>query len=293
MNIGIRSDSDMYTFGYSFHPWLSKKVFADGELIMTYLNKTVDDFDLRKYIKYGHRIEKASWDSSISKWILSVNHTNGSKFTIKTRFLFLCTGYFNYNEGHVPSFVDQNKYKGKIIYPQHWPKDYDYSNKKVIIIGSGATAITLVPSMAPTASHVTMIQRSPTYIAAVPSTSAFIESLYKILPTHIAYTIARWLRILFQAFLYAICMLYPTYMKKFFIKEIKKQLPKGYNIHKHFTPTYDPWRQRFCVGPDGDIFTCIREGKASVYTELVDKFTAKGVLLKSGEEVEGDVIGKV
>jgi monooxygenase len=291
---GIRSDSDMYTLGFAFKPWTSDKAIADAPSIMAYLNETVDQFDLRKLIHYQHRVTQASWDDATSCW--TVTYIQGSDSLVKTitcSFLYMCSGYYNYAKGHRPEFADEADFKGRIIHPQFWPEDLDYAGKKVVVIGSGATAVTLVPAMASgaqAARHVTMLQRSPTYVVSAPGTDAFANWLRKVLPKKVAYGLIRWRNVLRQMLFYGIARQQPEKTKQRIIDLMTPELPNTFDIATHFTPTYKPWDQRICLVPDSDLFVAIKEGKADVATDHIDHFVADGIALKSGKKLDADII---
>ena len=286
---GIRSDSDMYTFGYNFRPWTSGKVFADGPSIRAYVEDTAREAGINPHIHYGHKVVAANWDSDAARWTV-VAETADGKVSFTCRFLIQCSGYYRYEQGYMPEFEGMNDFKGEIIHPQLWPEDTDYTGKKVVIIGSGATAVTLVPAMAEKAAHVTMLQRSPTYIAARPSRDAIADFLRKILPSRMAYTLSRFKNVLLSIFFFQLSRRRPAAVKRNVIKLVKDQLGEGFDVEKHFTPDYNPWDQRFCLAPDGDFFEVLKDGSASIVTDHIDRFTETGIRLKSGEEIEADLI---
>ena len=287
---GIRSDSDMSTFGFNFKPWKKSSVLADGNSIKGYLSEVVNEFNLEKNIHFKHRVLSANYDSNSKKWVVEIENAQKKKETWIANFVLGCTGYYNYDHGFQPSFPDQEKFKGEFIHPQHWPEKLDYKGKKVVIIGSGATAITLVPAMSKGgASHVTMLQRSPTYIASIPSVDLIYDKMRKVLPEDLAYKLTRARNIGMQRGVYALAKKQPKLLRKILLKSIEMQL-KGKVDMKHFTPNYDPWDQRLCVVPDGDLFKILREGKASVETDQIEKFTETGIQLKSGKHLEADII---
>nr|WP_174507321.1 NAD(P)/FAD-dependent oxidoreductase [Acinetobacter sp. Marseille-Q1620] len=287
---GIRSDSDMSTFGFNFKPWQQSNVLASGSAIKGYLSEVVDEYKLKDKINFGHRVLSANFDSSLKQWILNVEDQNQKKQTWTANFVLGCTGYYNYDHGYEPEFPNREAFKGQFIHPQHWPENLDYTGKKVVIIGSGATAITLVPAMAKGgAEHVTMLQRSPTYIASIPSIDFLYEKMRKVLPEDVAYKLTRARNIGMQRGIYAIAQKQPKLLRKFLLKSIEMQL-KGKVDMKHFTPAYNPWDQRLCVVPDGDLFKILRSGKASVETDQIEKFTETGIQLKSGKHLDADII---
>ena len=287
---GIRSDSDMSTFGFNFKPWQSSKVLADGASIKGYVAEVVEEFKLKEKIRFNHRVRTANYDSSIKKWIIEVEDSSGKLNTWQANFVIGCTGYYNYDQGYQPDFPNKEAFKGQFINPQFWPENLDYTGKKVLIIGSGATAITLVPAMVKGgAGHVTMLQRSPTYIATVPSVDFVYEKMRKILPEDVAYKLTRARNIGMQRGIYALAQKQPNILRKLLLKSIEIQL-KGKVDLKHFTPSYNPWDQRLCVVPDGDLFKILRTGKASVETDHIEKITETGVQLKSGKHLDADII---
>jgi len=287
---GIRSDSDMSTFGFNFKPWQKANVLADGASIKGYLSEVVDEYQLKSKIHFKHRVLSANYDSSISKWVVQIEDENQKQQTWIANFVLGCTGYYNYDQGFQPDFPNQAAFKGQLIHPQHWPENFDYTGKKVVIIGSGATAITLVPAMAKGgAAHVTMLQRSPTYIASIPSVDFVYDKMRKVLPEDLAYKLTRARNIGMQRAIYALAQKQPKLLRKFLLKSIEMQL-KGKVDMKHFTPSYNPWDQRLCVVPDGDLFKILRSGKASVETDQIEKFTETGIQLKSGQHLDADII---
>jgi monooxygenase len=288
---GIRSDSDMYTLGYAFKPWTSNKAIADGPSILSYLNETADQNGIRKHIRLNHRVIGVAWDSNTSVWTVSyTSDEGGSVQTLTAGFLYMCTGYYNYAQGHRPHFEKEETFKGQMIHPQFWPEDLDYSGKKVVVIGSGATAVTLVPSMAEKAQHVTMLQRSPTYVVSRPGEDALANRLRKFLPPMLAYSIIRWRNVLFQLYLFNAARKHPQEVKKRLLDMLKPELPPDFDIGKHFTPNYNPWDQRLCLVPDADLFQAIKQKKADVITDHISHFDETGIQLKSGEHLDADII---
>ena len=288
---GIRSDSDMYTLGFRFRPWTSTKAIADGPDIMKYLNEAVDEYGIRKNIRFGQQVKKASWSSAEALWTLEVSVTDKDTPVVYTcNFLSVCAGYYNYEAGYLPDFAGTDKFKGKIIHPQKWDTDLDYTNKRVVVIGSGATAVTLVPEMAKKAAHVTMLQRSPTYIFSRPDEDKLANWMNRNLPLAIAYPVTRWKNVLLAMLFYTLSRRYPQAIKKLLIKGIKKELGEGYEVEKHFNPTYNPWDQRVCLVPNGDLFAAIKKGTVSVVTDHITSFTEQGLQLQSGNELKADVI---
>ena len=288
---GIRSDSDMFTLGYSFKPWKYNEAIADGGLILNYIKETASENGIDKHIRFNTKINSADWDSTTNRWTITCtdNKTNKTK-TFTAKYVISCMGYYNYEKGHRPKFEGEKKFKGDIIHPQFWPENYDYSGKDVVIIGSGATAVTLVPAMADKAKSVTMLQRSPTYIASIPNRSLIPQQLLKNLPTKVQYGLNRAAQIGLQVTSYNLCQSQPELMKMYFRDHVKRQLPKGYDIEKHFTPKYNPWDERLCAVPNGDLFKVIRAGKANVVTDHIEKFVEDGILLESGKKLKADII---
>lgn len=287
---GIRSDSDMSTFGFNFKPWQKANVLADGAAIKGYLAEVVDEYKLRDKIHFQHRVLAANYDSSQQKWQVEIENAQHKKEKWIANFVLGCTGYYNYDQGFQPTFPSQEKFKGQIIHPQHWPDDLNYQGKKVVIIGSGATAITLVPALAKGgAGHVTMLQRSPTYIASVPSIDFIYSKMRQYLPEDLAYKLTRVRNIGVQRGIYALAQKQPKLVKKLLLKSIEMQL-KGKVDMKHFTPSYNPWDQRLCVVPDGDLFKILRDGQASIETDQIEHLTATGIQLKSGQHLDADII---
>ncbi len=286
---GIRSDSDMYTLGFRFRPWTSTKAIADGPDIMQYLNEAVDEYGIREKIHFGQQVKKASWSSEDALWTLEVE-SNGQPVVYTCNFLSVCAGYYNYEAGYTPDFAGRDKFKGQIVHPQKWTSDIDYNNKRVVVIGSGATAVTLVPELAKKAAHVTMLQRSPTYIFARPDVDSMANWMNKNLPLGMAYAITRWKNILMGTLFYRLSKKYPKAIKNLLLKGIKKELGENYDVEKDFSPSYNPWDQRVCLVPNGDLFEAIKKGTASVVTDQIKTFTEKGILLQSGKELEADLI---
>jgi len=286
---GIRSDSDMYTFGYAFRPWTGGKVFADGPAIRDYIEATASENGIDTHIRYGHRVVGANWDSDKALWTVTAEH-EGKRVEFDCRFLMLCSGYYRYEQGYMPDFPGQDDFAGEIVHPQLWPEDLDYSGKRVVIIGSGATAVTLVPAMAQSAAHVTMLQRSPTYIAARPSRDGLADALQRVLPSKLAYLIARIKNIALSIYVYQLSKRFPAFVKRQVIKHVREELGEDFDVETHFTPHYNPWDQRFCLAPDGDFFEALRTGSASIVTDHIECFTKTGIRLKSGAEIEADII---
>ena len=288
---GIRSDSDMYTLGFRFKPWKEQEAIADAPSILKYLKETTEEFGIDKKIRFNKYVKAASWVSQESKWILEVEDAKNSDIQkISCNFLFMCSGYYSYKSGYTPEFKGVEDFHGDVIHPQKWEKDYNYTNKRIIVVGSGATAVTMVPEMAKNAEHVTMLQRSPTYVVSAPEKDYLANLLRRFIPLKLSYFIIRWRNILRQQYYFRLCKKYPEGVKNAILSEVRKHLGPDYDVDTHFTPTYNPWDQRMCLVPDGDLFEQINKGKASVVTGQIEKFTQKGILLKSGEELESDVI---
>ena len=286
---GIRSDSDMHTLGYRFKPWIHDKSIADGPSILEYLNETVDENNLKKDILLNHKVKSANWNSDKSLWELEINNKD-QLVNMTCDFLFLCGGYFSYSKPHMPSFINQENFEGQIIHPQFWNNQLDYINKKVVVIGSGATAITLVPAIAEKAKHVVMLQRSPSYVVSRPSEDAINRFLRKFLPIKFTYFLIRWKNILWQSYTFFLARKFPERIKKGILDLLKDELGSDFDIKKHFTPSYKPWDQRMCLVPDSDLFAAIKNSKASVVTDIVKEFTSDGILLESGEKITTDII---
>jgi monooxygenase len=288
---GIRSDSDMYTFGFAFKPWINPKIIAPREDIIQYLGETVIEEGIDKHIQFEHKLLSASWSSETATWSLQVLTPDSANPTIFTcSFLSLCMGYYDYENGYTPIFAGKEDFKGSIIHPQKWDETLDYDNKKIVVIGSGATAMTMIPNLAKKAAHVTLLQRSPTYVVAQPDVDNWAVWINKILPRKMAHRINRFRRILFQRFSYAFSRVFPETMKKVLRKMLIEELGKEFDVDKHFNPSYNPWDQRLCLLPNGDLFEALRSKKASVVTDHIEKFTENGIKLVSGEFLEADII---
>jgi cation diffusion facilitator CzcD-associated flavoprotein CzcO len=288
---GIRSDSDMHTLGYNFKPWREAKAIADGPSILKYVRETAAENGIERHIRFRHLVKKAAWSSDDAFWSTGAERPDtGETVLIRSNFILMCAGYYSYEEGYTPEFRGRERFGGNIIHPQKWPEDCDYRDKKVIVIGSGATAMTLIPEMARDAAHVVMVQRSPTYVISRPDKDVVANLLRKILPAKVAYAITRWKNVRLQQLLYRQTRSDPEKVRKMLLDWVRKELGPDYDIEKHFTPHYDPWDQRLCLIPNSDLFHAIRSGKASVVTDYIDTFTEKGLLLKSGEELEADII---
>ena len=288
---GIRSDSDMYTLGYSFRPWEEANAIADGPSILKYVRDTARDHGIDRRIRFGHQVKRASWSTPEAKWTVEAELGSAkAPVTFTCNFLFVCGGYYKYSEGYTPEFPGRERFKGRIVHPQQWTGDIDYAGKRVVVIGSGATAVTLVPEMAKTAAHVTMLQRSPTYVVARPAEDDMAIWLRRWLPSMLAYGITRWKRVLQQQYFFNLCRRRPAYAKKLILSGVRAYLGPDYDVDTHFTPRYNPWEQRMCLVPDADLFTVIRQKKASVITDRIETFTEKGLKLASGAELEADLI---
>ncbi len=288
---GIRSDSDMYTMGYDTKPWLDPKAIADGPSILSYVNEAASERNLLEHIRFDHQMTSARWSSSESKWTIETQcGASDAPIEISCNVLFVCSGYYNYQHGYTPAFEGINDFSGTVVHPQHWPQDLDFSGKRVVIIGSGATAMTLVPAMAKSVDKVTMLQRSPTYVVSMPAEDPIANGLRKILPEKLAYRLIRWKNVQLQRFFYRQSRVRPEKVKEKLLNLVRKQVGEDFDVEKHFTPTYNPWDQRLCLVPDADLFKAIRNGKAEVKTCHIDKITNDGIKLKSGEVLEADII---
>jgi monooxygenase len=286
---GIRSDSDMHTLGFRFKPWIHKKSIADASSILEYLNETVDEYGIRDKIVFNQKVTSANWLAEKSLWELSVLD-EGQKISMTCNFLFLCGGYYSYDKPYMPKFPEQDRFEGQVIHPQFWDESMDYSDKKVIVIGSGATAVTLVPAIAKNAAHVTMLQRSPSYVVSAPGEDSWSQALNKIFPIRLTYFLIRWKNIFRTSLGFYLSRKYPERVKDRLINLVREELGNDYDVEKHFTPRYNPWDQRMCLVPDSDLFNSIKSGKASVVTDHIDHFTENGILVKSGEHLEADII---
>jgi monooxygenase len=286
---GIRSDSDMSTFGYAFRPWDDTRAIADGPSILRYLRETAQEYDVDRRIRFRHQVVGASWRSAEARWTLEVKGPSGEELRFSCNFLLLCAGYYEYAEGYMPGWPGMDRFAGPIVHPQKWPEDLRYDGKQVVVIGSGATAVTLVPAMAETAAHVVMLQRSPTYIVARPSEEAMAKKLGRWLPARLAHAIVRWKNIVMQLYLFRLARRKPAAVRAGILKLAQAAVGPAFDA-KHFSPRYDPWDQRLCLVPDGDLFAALRAGKASVVTGEIETFTEAGLRLTSGEKLEADII---
>ena len=288
---GVRSDSDMFTLGYSFRPWSRSEAIAEGDKILDYIKETAAEEGIDKHIRFNHRIVAANWSSDDARWHVTAERTDtGERIELTAGFVFSCSGYYRYDHGYTPDFEGMDRFEGTIIHPQKWPENLDYAGKRVVVIGSGATAVTLVPAMAEKASHVVMLQRSPTYIASLPMKDPIANGLRRVLPARMSGPVVRWFKALTTQGFYRVSKKRPKLVKRILRKGLERQLPKGYDIDTHFTPSYDPWDQRFCAVPDGDLFKAIRKGSVSVVTDRIESFTEKGLRLESGSELDADVV---
>lgn len=288
---GIRSDSDMSTLGYSFRPWDRARTIAGGSDIRSYVADTAAEHGVGRHIRFGHRVIDADWSSEDARWTVRARRArDGEEVEVTCSFLFSCAGYYDYERGHTPDFHGIERFSGRVVHPQQWPDDLDHSGKRVVVIGSGATAVTVVPAMAATAGHVTMLQRSPTYLVSRPATDSFAVRMRGKLPAALANPLVRWKNIALNFYTYQKARRAPERTKALLREGVRMQLPAGYDIDTHFTPRYDPWDQRLCLVPDGDFFTAVREGRASVVTDHIRSVEETGIALRSGEFLEADVI---
>ena len=296
---GVRSDSDMHTLGYSFRPWRGGKAIADGPTILHYLRETAAAFGIDRKIRYGHRVRRASWSSEEQRWTVAVqlgaslgasHGASGETRLLTCGFLLMCSGYYEYEHGYTPEWPGRAGFRGLIVHPQEWPADLDYAGKRVVVIGSGATAVTLVPALAREAAHVTMLQRSPTYIVAQPSRDAIADALFRRLPSSLAHSIVRGKNIAFGMLFYSLARRRPARVRQSILKATREQLGPDYDVERDFSPTYDPWDQRLCLAPDGDLFEAMRRGKAAVVTDQIETFSEAGLRLRSGVELPADVV---
>jgi cation diffusion facilitator CzcD-associated flavoprotein CzcO len=287
---GIRSDSDLHTFGYEFKPWVHDKAIAGADAILDYLTETVEENHLGQKIRFNRRVVGATWSSRDAEWRVDIEHDEGRRESMRCRWLFCASGYYRYDQGYRPAFPNEERFGGIVVHPQHWPEDLDYTDKRVVVIGSGATAITLVPAMTDRAAHVTMLQRTPSYVLPIPSEDAVANRLRELLPKTWAYALVRRKNIAQQRLIWRLCRRYPRVARRIIRAINARQLPRGYPVDKHFNPPYDPWDQRLCAVTDGDLFKAIREGSASVVTDRIATFTETGIELASGESLEADII---
>ena len=287
---GVRSDSDMYTLGYRFRPWRDPKAIADGPAILSYIRETAAEFGIDKSIRYDHRVRRASWSSHDARWTVEAETgPDKSKVQLTCNFLYLCTGYYDYESGYTPEWSGVERFRGLMVHPQKWPNDLDYTGKRIVVIGSGATAVTLVPALAERAAHVTMLQRSPSYVVSRPAQDKVANLFRLCLPDRAAYVLARWKNVLLGTFFYNLARNRPGVFKWMVAKGVRKRLGKEYDA-RHFTPPYNPWDQRLCIVPDANLFQAILAGRVSVVTDQIETFTQDGLLLKSGQRLDADII---
>ena len=286
---GVRSDSDMYTLGYRFRPWTQAKAIADGPAILDYVRATAAEAGIEKHIRFGHRVVRASWSGEAARWTVQALHGTET-VTMTCGFLLMCSGYYRYDQGYLAELPGIGDFRGQVVHPQFWPEDLDYAGKKVVVIGSGATAVTLVPAMAQTAGHVTMLQRSPTYVLAMPAEDGIAIRLRALLGIRRGYTATRWKNVAMTTLIYKLSRRRPEMMRGWIRKMAIGQLPAGYDVDTHFKPAYNPWDQRLCLVPDGDLFRAISDGRASVVTDTIAGFTGDGLRLESGAELKADIV---
>jgi monooxygenase len=288
---GVRSDSDMFTLGYRFRPWPEAKAIADGPSIKAYIEQTAAAYGIDRRIRFGHRVTRAEWSSQSARWLVTAEvGPERTPVRLTCSFLYACTGYYDYERGYTPEFPGRQRFGGRVVHPQKWPEDLDYAGKRVVVIGSGATAITLLPSMARTAAHVTMLQRSPTYVVSRPARDAVADALRRALPDSAAYAAIRWKNVLLGSLFYQLARRKPGWMKDLLRRGAQRQLGADFDVDTHFKPRYDPWDQRLCLAPDGDFFRAIRKGRASVVTDEIETFTETGVQLRSGAHLDAEII---
>jgi monooxygenase len=288
---GIRSDSDMHTLGYRFRPWTEAKSIADGDSILRYVRDTAREGGIERHIRLRHRVVNAEWSGADALWTVEAERTDtGETVTVTCGFLFMNSGYYRYDQGYTPDFPGLDSFAGKVVHPQHWPEGLDYAGKRVVVIGSGATAMTLVPAMAKEAAKVTMLQRSPTYVVSMPGEDGLANTLRRWLPDRVAYPIVRWKNVLLQGVSYRLSRRRPELMKKLLRRGLMKALPPGYDIDTHFKPTYNPWDQRLCLVPDADLFKALHDDSAEIVTDRIATFTEGGIKLESGTELEADIV---
>jgi monooxygenase len=286
---GVRSDSDMYTLGYSFAPWRQAKAIADGPNILKYVRQTADENGIEQKIRYSHIVKRASWSSEQACWTVDVEYQNELR-QYTCNFLLMCAGYYKYSEGYTPVFPGFENFKGKVVHPQKWTSNIAYAGKRVVVIGSGATAVTLVPELAKEAAHVTMLQRSPTFVVSRPSIDPIADKLRRWLPAKVAYGLVRWKNVLYGMYIFKMSRKYPSKVKDVLLAQVREEMGPNYDIEKHFTPRYNPWEQRLCLVPDSDLFKALKSEKAAIVTDQIEHFTATGIKLASGEELTADLI---
>jgi monooxygenase len=288
---GVRADSDMYTLGYAFRPWSDAKAIADGPSILRYVRETASEYGVDEKIRFNHRVVQAQWSTADARWTVEAERSEtGETVRMTCGFLFMCSGYYSYEAGHTPGFPGVARFQGRVVHPQRWTDDIDYEGKRVIVIGSGATAVTLVPALAETAARVTMLQRSPSYVISLPGEDPVATLARRVLPARLAYSVVRWKNVLVTMLVFELSRRRPHVMKALIRKGLEQRLPPGYDIDTHFKPRYDPWDQRLCLVPDGNLFEAIRDGRASIATDRIETFTETGLRLASGAELEADLI---
>jgi cation diffusion facilitator CzcD-associated flavoprotein CzcO len=287
---GIRSDSDLFTFGYGFKPWISNRSIAASDLILDYLHETVAEYGLEPHIRFGHRVTGARWSSDDARWTVTAVRADGETVELTCNFLYSGTGYYDYENPFTPEFEGVEEFAGTVVHPQFWPEDLDYAGKRVVVIGSGATAATIIPAMAETTASLTMLQRSPSYMLALPAEDPLHGLTKRLLGQARAYRLTRSRYVFIQRAIFRLCQRFPRFMRRVIMADAKRRLPKGFDVDKHFNPVYDPWDQRMCIVPDGDIYEAISSGKATVATDRIDRFTPEGIRLASGEVLEADII---
>jgi len=288
---GVRSDSDMYTLGYAFRPWKEAKAIADGPSILSYVRQTAEDHGIGQKVRFHHRVVRAEWSTADARWTVEATRTDTQETVrLSCSFLLMCSGYYRYDEGYTPDFQDTERFAGRIVHPQQWTDDIEYDGKRVVVIGSGATAVTLIPALAQSAAHVTMLQRSPSYFVSLPAEDPIANILRRLLPGRLAYSLVRWKNVLLTMLSFQLSRRRPEWVKALLRKGLEQRLPPGYDIDTHFKPRYGPWDQRLCLVPNGDLFDAICSGRASVVTDHVDTFTENGLRLVSGAELEADLI---
>jgi monooxygenase len=283
---GVRSDSDMFTLGYRFRPWVDSKALADGPAILEYVRETAREAGIERHIRFGHRVTRAAWSSERARWTVQTER----RADLTCDFLYVCGGYYRYDAGYLPEFPGAEDFEGRIVHPQFWPEDLDYAGKRVVVVGSGATAVTLVPALTDQAEHVTMLQRSPTYILSIPAQDPIANGLRRLLGPRAAYPIARWKNVALATLVYQASQRRPRFMRALLRKGVMRSLPAGYDVDTHFNPHYGPWDQRLCLVPDGDLFKALSAGRASMVTDTIERFTPRGIRLASGAQLEADVI---
>jgi monooxygenase len=286
---GIRSDSDMYTLGYSFKPWNDQDSIAAGEKIRNYIRETAREYRVEDHIRFGHKVLAAEWSSEEARWTVRAER-DGETVELTCNFFYGCTGYYRYDQGFSPEFPGSERFGGEIVHPQHWPEDLDYRGKRVVVIGSGATAVTLIPAMAPETAHITMLQRSPGYVVTLPGQDPIAKALRRVLPDKARYAVVRWKNVLTQMAFYQLSRRAPRFTRKLIRRGVERRLPEGYDIDRDFEPKYNPWDERVCLVPGGDLFEVVSSGRADVVTDTIETFTEKGLKLTSGRELEADII---